>query len=72
MLGLVSLIGFAAVLTRAETVLAGRAYAAYGSVYIAASLGWLWTVEGVRPDRWDLPGAAICLAGGAVIIFGRH
>lgn len=71
-LGLGSLIGFAAVLTRAETVFAGRAYAAYGSVYIAASLGWLWTVEGARPDRWDLLGAVICLTGGAVIIFGRR
>jgi small multidrug resistance family-3 protein len=49
---------------------AGRAYAAYGGVYIAASLGWLWAVEGVRPDRWDLIGATVCLAGAAVIIAG--
>ncbi len=40
---------------------AGRAYAAYGGVYIIASLAWLWMVEGVRPDRWDLTGAVICL-----------
>jgi small multidrug resistance family-3 protein len=71
-LGVASLIGFAAVLTRAETAFAGRAYAAYGSVYIAASLAWLWAVERARPDRWDLLGVAICLAGGAVIVFGRR
>ena len=71
-LGVASLIAFAAVLTRADPVFAGRAYAAYGSVYIAASLVWLWGVEGTRPDRWDLLGAAICLAGGAVIAFGRR
>lgn len=71
-LGVASLIGFAAVLTRAESAFAGRAYAAYGSVYIAASIAWLWTVEGTRPDRWDLLGAAVCLSGGAVIMFGRR
>ena len=48
--------------------LAGRAYAVYGGVYIAASLLWLWMVEGKMPDRWDLTGAAICLAGAAVIL----
>ena len=46
----------------------GRVYAAYGGVYIAASLAWLWAVEGVRPDRWDLAGAALCVAGAAVIL----
>ncbi|MCS6987785.1 MAG: YnfA family protein [Sphingomonadaceae bacterium] len=49
---------------------AGRAYAAYGGIYIAASLVWLRVVEGVRPDRWDLLGAAICVAGAAVILWG--
>jgi small multidrug resistance family-3 protein len=49
---------------------AGRAFAAYGGVYIAASLAWLWLVEGARPDRWDLIGAAICLAGAAIILLG--
>lgn len=46
------------------------AFAAYGGVYIAASLGWLWLFEGLRPDRWDLIGAALCLAGAAVILAG--
>jgi small multidrug resistance family-3 protein len=38
-------------------------------VYICASLGWLWAVEGLRPDRWDLGGAAICLLGASIIFF---
>ena len=49
LLGITSLIGFAAMLTRADTAFAGRAYAAYGGIYIAASLIWLWAVEGQRP-----------------------
>lgn len=68
--GLVSLIVFASALTRIETEHAGRAYAAYGGVYILASLLWLWAVEGAVPDRWDTLGASICLAGAAVILFG--
>ena len=67
--GLVSLICFALALTRIETDHAGRAYAAYGGVYILASLLWLWAMEGAVPDRWDTLGAAICLAGAAVILF---
>src|ERR671925_466542 len=40
---------------------AGRTYAAYGSVYVSVAVLWLWTVDGVRPDRWDLLGAAVAL-----------
>lgn len=69
-LGLVSLIIFAYLLTLVDSDAAGRAYAAYGGVYITASLIWLWMIEGVRPDRWDLTGAVICLVGAAVILFG--
>lgn len=68
--GVVSLILFAWLLTRIESDFAGRAYAAYGGVYIAASLLWLWVIEGHRPDRWDLAGSAICLVGAAVILWG--
>jgi small multidrug resistance family-3 protein len=68
--GMASLALFAWALTWVEAAAAGRAYAAYGGVYIAASLAWLWAVEGLRPDRWDLAGAALCLAGAAVILFG--
>ncbi|WAJ31262.1 YnfA family protein [Antarcticirhabdus aurantiaca] len=67
--GIVALIVFAYALTFVESDAAGRAYAAYGGVYIAASIMWLWSVEGFRPDRWDLTGAAICLLGMAVILF---
>jgi small multidrug resistance family-3 protein len=64
------LLGFAFLLTLVDSAAAGRAFAAYGGVYIAASLLWLWSVEGLRPDRWDLLGAGLCLAGAAVIIAG--
>jgi len=67
--GVASLIIFACALTLVPSDAAGRAYAAYGGIYIAASLIWLWLVEGVRPDRWDVTGALICLIGAAVILF---
>lgn len=67
--GVFSLILFAWLLTFVEADAAGRTYAAYGGVYIGASLLWLWFMEGVRPDRWDLAGAAICLAGASLILF---
>jgi small multidrug resistance family-3 protein len=66
--GLLMLVLFAVALTRVEAPFAGRAYAAYGGVYIAASLLWLWLAEGARPDRWDLLGAGICIVGAAVIL----
>ncbi len=68
--GLVSLIVFALLLTRIESLFAGRAFAAYGGVYIAASVLWLWGVEGQRPDRWDVLGSVICLIGVAIILLG--
>ena len=68
--GVLSLIAFAWLLTLAEVDAAGRAYTVYGGVYVAASVGWLWAVEGVRPDRWDLSGSAIVLLGAAVVLFG--
>jgi len=68
--GMISLAAFAWLLTRVDSEAAGRAYAAYGAVYICASLGWLWAVEGMRPDRWDFSGAAVCLAGAGIILLG--
>lgn len=67
--GIVSLAAFAWLLAQAESDAAGRAYAAYGGVYILASVAWLWLAEGGRPDRWDVIGAAICMSGAAVILF---
>jgi len=66
--GLIALAGFAGLLTLAGSGFAGRAYAAYGGIYVAASVLWLWLVEGVRPDRWDLLGAATVLVGTGVIL----
>ncbi len=68
--GIVALIFFAWALTLAPAAFAGRAYAAYGGVYVVAALGWLWLVEAARPDRWDLAGGALCLVGAGLILFG--
>lgn len=68
--GMASLALFAYLLTLVDSEHAGRAYAAYGGVYIVSALFWLWAAEGVRPDRWDSIGAAICLIGAAVILLG--
>lgn len=68
--GTVFLILFAGLLTRVDSAAAGRAFAAYGGIYIGCSLGWMWAVEGARPDRWDLLGALLCIAGSAVILLG--
>lgn len=46
---------------------AARTYAAYGGMYIAVALLWLWAVDGLRPSPWDLAGAALALLGMAVI-----
>lgn len=67
--GALALAGFAYALALTPPPLAGRSYAAYGGVYIAASLIWLWMVEGARPDWADLAGAGLALAGAAVILF---
>lgn len=66
--GMASLALFAYLLTLVDSAAAGRAYAAYGGIYIASSLLWLWAVEGVRPDRWDVLGVSVCLLGAAIII----
>jgi len=67
--GILALAIFAWLLTLVDVAQAGRAYAIYGGIYIVASLGWLWAVEGHPPDRWDALGALICLAGAAVILW---
>ena len=68
LVGATSLIAFAVALTRVDSAFAGRAYAAYGGIYIVASLAWLWVVEGQAPTRTDLAGAALAVAGALVII----
>ena len=48
----------------------GRILAAYGGVFVAGSLAWGMVVDKFRPDRWDLIGAAVCLVGVAIIMYG--
>jgi small multidrug resistance family-3 protein len=67
-LGVVSLIAFAVILTRVDSAFAGRAYAAYGGIYIATSLVWLWLAEGQRPSTTDFVGAGIAIIGALVIV----
>ncbi|SFL61865.1 small multidrug resistance family-3 protein [Loktanella salsilacus] len=66
--GLMSLAVFAGLLTLSPSDAAGRAFAAYGGVYIATSMVWLWVVEGRRPDTWDVTGAIVCLIGAGIIL----
>ena len=68
----VLLVIFAVLLTRIPSDFAGRAFAAYGGEYIAASPLWMWGIEGNRPDRWDLVSATVCLAGAAMILLGSR
>ncbi len=68
LVGVGSLVGFATVLTWADSLFAGRAYAAYGGIYIAASLLWLWLAEGQRPSTTDLVGAAVAIVGALIIV----
>jgi small multidrug resistance family-3 protein len=68
--GVASLCVFAYLLTLVEAEHAGRTYAAYGGVYIITALLWLRIAEGVTPDRWDVSGAALCLLGAAIILWG--
>lgn len=48
----------------------GRVYAAYGGVYVATAIAWLWLVDGVRPSVWDVGGSLVALAGMAIIVWG--
>ena len=68
--GALSLVLFAWTLTRVESAFAGRAYAAYGGVYILSSVLWLFLVERTTPDRWDILGALLCVMGALIILLG--
>ena len=62
-----SLALFAWLLTLHPTA-AGRVYAAYGGVYVAVAIAWLWLVDGNRPTAWDFIGAGVAVAGMAIIM----
>jgi small multidrug resistance family-3 protein len=49
---------------------AGRVYAAYGGIYVATALVWLWLIDGVRPSAWDIAGSLVAISGMALIMFG--
>lgn len=66
--GIRALVSFASLLTLAPSENTGRAYAAYGGVYIMASLLWLWIAEGHQPDKWDLTGGALAIIAAAIIL----
>jgi small multidrug resistance family-3 protein len=68
--GMASLALFAWLLTQVDAAYAGRAYAAYGGIYIVSAILWGWAVEGQWPDRWDVIGGALCIAGAIVILCG--
>jgi small multidrug resistance family-3 protein len=67
--GLLCLVVFAGLLAMIEAGFAGRAFAAYGGIYIAASLVWMWVVEEQRPDLWDVAGAGLCVLGAGLILY---
>lgn len=66
--GILSLAAFGWMLTKVEADWAGRAYAAYGGIYVIASLIWMWAIEGRAPDRWDVIGGTICIVGALIIV----
>ena len=74
-LAIASLVFFAWCLSRTPVQFPGRAFAAYGGVYLVAALGWMAAVDRIRPDRWDLLGGALALLGALVIVYaprGSH
>jgi len=64
-----SLAAFVWLLTLHPTA-AGRVYAAYGGVYVATAIAWLWFIDGVRPTLWDITGACVAISGMTLIMFG--
>jgi small multidrug resistance family-3 protein len=70
--GTVSLIVFALALTRVDAAFAGRAFAAYGGIYIGSSLAWMVLIERTTPRATDLFGAAVCLTGAAIVLYGAR
>ena len=67
--GVVALGGYGFVATLQPDAAFGRVLAAYGGVFVVGSLLWAMALDGFRPDRFDLIGAAACLVGVAVIMY---
>lgn len=67
-----SLLAFVGLLTL-HPAAAGRVYAAYGGVYVAVAITWLWVVEGIRPSLMETAGVLVCLVGMSMIVLApRH
>lgn len=69
--GILALCLFALALSYIDSEYAGRAYAAYGAIYIMSSIIWMWLIEKNTPDLFDIIGLVICLLGAFIILFGR-
>ncbi|MGW7197043.1 YnfA family protein [Streptomyces chryseus] len=67
--GVVALGAYGFVATLQPDAEFGRILAAYGGVFVAGSIAWGMVADGYRPDRWDVVGALVCLAGMAVIMY---
>ncbi len=67
--GIAALAAYGFVATFQDDPNFGRILAAYGGIFVAGSLAWGMVADGFRPDRWDITGALICLAGMAVIMW---
>jgi small multidrug resistance family-3 protein len=68
-LGVIALGAYGFVATLQPDAQFGRILAAYGGVFVAGSLAWGMAFDGFRPDRWDITGALVCLAGVSVIMY---
>jgi small multidrug resistance family-3 protein len=67
--GIASLAAYGFVATFQDDPNFGRILAAYGGIFVAGSLAWGMALDGFRPDRYDIAGALLCLAGVAVIMY---
>ena len=70
-IGLAALLAYAVVQTYQPETRFGRVYAAYAGVFLLGAMAWGWSVEGLKPDRFDVLGAVLVLAGSATILWGR-
>lgn len=68
-LGIVALGAYGFVATLQDEANFGRILAAYGGIFVVGSLAWGMVIDGFRPDRYDLAGAIVCLAGVGVIMY---
>ena len=68
-LGAIILVLYGVVPTLQKSSDFGRIYAAYGGVFVVASLLWGWGIDGDRPDRADVTGAVIALVGVSVMMY---